>query len=138
MITRNEQLLAIRPIITSIKISNNMSDDERFQNITLRPVIKLQHDLLIDIFRNYIAKHKNVFYELTMEKRMTYIDNVLHKDIKFRNTLKGLVIGQFTTEEYSLYIENSTSINKRIMNITIQRLQSSIQLFEKPKTLFVV
>ncbi|AXO79183.1 glyoxalase [Olleya aquimaris] len=138
MTTRDTQLLAIRPIIKSITISPDMSDDERFQNSTLRPIIKLQNDLFIAVFRNYIAKHKNVFYQLTIEKRMTYIENAIHKDIKFRNSLKGMVIGQFTIDEYQKYILNSSALNKRMMNIVKQRLQSNIQLFEKPKTLKAV
>ncbi|WP_299889775.1 glyoxalase [uncultured Lacinutrix sp.] len=138
MSARDQHLLAIRPIISSIRISDNMSKDERFQNITLRPIIKLQNDLFIEVFRNYIKKHKNVFYELTLERRQHYIDNAIHKDIKFRNSLKGMVIGQFTTNEYSIYIENSSALNKRMMNIVIQRLQSNIQLFETPEMLKAV
>ena len=130
MTTRDEQLLAIRPIISSIKISNNMSTDERFQNLTLRPIIKLQNDLFVEVFKNYISKHKNVFYELTLDKRMHYIDNTIHKDIKFRNALKGMIIGLFTIEEYKLYITNSSALNKRMMNLVIQRIQSQIQLLE--------
>ncbi|WP_299381561.1 glyoxalase [uncultured Lacinutrix sp.] len=138
MTTRDLQLLDIRPIINTIKISDNMSKGERFQNVTLRPIIKLQNDLLVAVFRNYTAKHKNVFYELTIDKRLHYIDNAIHKDIKLRNSLKGMIIGQFTTEEYSLYIENSSALNKRMMNLVIQRLQSNIQLFEKTETLISI
>ncbi|WP_397362766.1 glyoxalase [Olleya sp. R77988] len=138
MTTRDLQLLAIRPTISTIIISENMSKDERFQNITLRPIIKLQNDLLISVFKNYITKHKNVFYQLTIDKRLNYIDNAVHKDIKFRNSLKGMIIGQFTTEEYELYIQNSSSLNKRMMNIVIQRLQSNIQLFEEKPVLEAV
>ncbi|MEJ6793241.1 MAG: glyoxalase, partial [Lacinutrix sp.] len=130
MKTRDEQMLAIRPIISTIRISDNMSADERFQNLTLRPIIKLQNDLLIDVFKNYISKYKNVFYQLTLDRRLHYIDNAIHKDIKFRNALKGIIIGQFTSEEYILYITNSSALNKRMMNLVIQRLQSNIQLFE--------
>ncbi len=138
MTTRDTQLLAIRPIIKSIIISQNMSDEERFQNITLRPVIKLQNELFIQVFRNYIAKHKNVFYQLTIEKRLNYIENAVHKDIKFRNSIKGMIIGQFTTEEYEKYILNSSALNKRMMTIVKQRLQSNIQLFDKPEILKAV
>ena len=138
MTTRDTQLLAIRPIIKSIIISQNMSDEERFQNITLRPIIKLQNELFIQVFRNYIAKHKNVFYQLTIEKRLNYIENAVHKDIKFRNSIKGMIIGQFTTEEYEKYILNSSALNKRMMSIVKQRLQSNIQLFDKPEILKAV
>lgn len=138
MTTRDQQLIAARPTIESMTINDTMSSEERFQNETLRPVIKLQNDLFIEVFRNYIAKHKNVFYQLTIEKRLNYIENAIHKDIKFRNSLKGMVIGQFTVDEYLTYIKNSSALNKRMMNIVKQRLQSNIQLFEKPEYLAAV
>ncbi|WP_452596899.1 glyoxalase [Pontimicrobium sp. MEBiC01747] len=134
MTLRDQQLLDSRPIITSIKITDNMSSDERFQNITLRPVIKLQNDLLIEVFKNYIRKHKNTFYDLSIEKGLIYIANAINKDIKFRNSIKGMIIGQFTVEEYLLYIENSSALNKRMMAIVKQRLQDNIMLFIKPET----
>lgn len=136
--SRDHQLLALRPIISSLRITDNMSNEERFQNITLRPIIKLQNDLLIEVFKNYIAKHKNVFYQLTLERRLHYIENAIQKDIKFRNALKGMVIGQFTTEEYLIYIQNSSALNKRMMTIVKQRLQNNIQLFEKADLLKAV
>lgn len=135
MTTRDEQLLANRPFIPSIVISKNMSHDERFQNITLRPIIKLQQDLFLEVFKNYIHKHKNVFYELTIDRRLNYIENAIQKDIKFRNALKGMVIGQFTTDEYLMYIENSSDLNKRMMHIVIRQLQTRIQLLEKTNIL---
>jgi len=138
MNTRKEQLLAIRPVISSIKITKNMSEDERFQNKTLRPIIKLQSDLFIEVFKNYIAKHKNVFYQLTLDRRLHYIENALQKDIKLRNSLKGMVIGQFTVEEYGIYIKNSSALNKRLINIIRERLHSNIQIFEKPQILSAV
>jgi hypothetical protein len=107
-----------------------MSSEEQFQNKTLRPVAKLQNDLLVAVFTNYVRKHKNVFYDLTIEKRLDYIENAIHKDMKFRNSLKGIIIGQFTIEEFELYIENSSALNKRMMNIVKERLKSNIQLLE--------
>ncbi len=138
MATRTEYLLSIRPVISSAKIYDSMSSDELFQNKTLRPIIKMQHDLFIAVFRNYIAKRKNVFYELTLPKQLGYIDNAIHKDMKFRNSLKGMIIGQFTVEEYDIYIKNSSALNKRMMNIVKERLIDSIQVFEKPEILKAV
>jgi len=131
MDNRDLDLKACRPIIPSAKVSDDMSFDERFQNLVLRPIIKLQHEFFIQVFKNYIAKHKNVFYDLSLEKRMDYIENAIHKDMKFRNSIKGMVIGLFTVEEYQLYITSSSSINKRMMNIVKERLLSNIQVFER-------
>jgi len=138
METRSKLLLKIRPEIPSAKIYKSMSNDEAFQNKTLRPIIKMQNDLFVTVFKNYISKRKNVFYELTLQKQMAYIENAIHKDMKFRNSLKGMVIGQFTIEEYELYIINSSALNKRMMNIVKERLLSSIQLFEKLEILEAV
>ncbi len=138
METRSKLLLKIRPEIPSAKIYESMSNDEAFQNKTLRPIIKMQNDLFVTVFKNYISKRKNVFYELTLQKQMAYIENAIHKDMKFRNSLKGMVIGQFTIEEYELYIINSSALNKRMMNIVKERLLSSIQLFEKLEILEAV
>ena len=127
---RDINLVDLRPEIPSARITDNMSSEERFQNETLRPVAKLQDELLLAVFRNYITKHKNKFYELKLEKRFEYIENAIQRDIKFRNSLKGIIIGQFTLEEYDTYIKNSSALNKRMMNIVKERIQSNIQLLE--------
>lgn len=138
MNTRQFNLKSIRPEIPSVIINDAMSKDERFQNLVLRPIAKLQNDLLLEVFRNYITKHKSVFYDFSLEKRMDFIENAIQKDIKFRNSLKGIIIGLFTVEEYLIYIENSSALNKRMMHIVKDRLISNIQLFEKPKMLAAV
>ncbi len=128
---RNLHLLEMRPEILSARVSPDMSLEEQFQNQTLRPVIKLQADLLLMVFRNYIEKHKNVFYDLSIEKRLDYVEHAIQKDIKFRNSLKGMIIGQFTLEEYGIYIQNSSALNKRMMGIVIERIRGNIQLLEE-------
>ena len=130
MKTRDFSLIELRPEIPSAKILPNMSADEYFQNKTLRPIIKLQNDLLIEVFKNYIKKNKNRFYEIGIEKRLLFIKNVIQKDIKFRNSLKGIILGQFTVDEYMDYITNSSALNKRMMKLVIQRIQDQVQLLE--------
>ncbi|WP_324027492.1 glyoxalase [Maribacter sp. BPC-D8] len=128
---RTQKLQSIRPTIASAKIMPNMSEDERFQNETLRPILKLQNDLLLASFQNYIIKMKNTFYELKLEKRIDYITKAIQKDIKYRNSLKGMIIGQFTIEEYEAYVQNSSALNKRMINMVVKRIQDQIQYFEK-------
>jgi len=127
---RDITLLQLRPEIPTAKIFPSTSTEESFQNETLRPIVKLQDDLMVAVFRNYIRKHKNVFYDLSVEKRLDYIENAIHKDMKFRNSLKGMMIGQFTLDEYEKYIQNSSALNKRMMNIVKEQLKSNIQLLE--------
>ena len=112
-------------------INNQSSSEEVFQNKTLRPILKMQNDLFIQVFINYAIKQKNVFFSLTPEKKMMYIENVIQRDIKFRNSLKGMVIALFTLEEYAEYIQISSNLNKRMMNMLVERLKSQIQLIEQ-------
>ncbi|WP_420601684.1 glyoxalase [Flagellimonas sp.] len=130
MDSRSYQLKGIRPDVRQSLLHDDMSSDERFQNQILRPIIKFQNALLIEVYKNYIRKHKGSFYDLSAEKRLDYIENSVQKDIKFRNSLKGIVIGQFTLEEYQTYILNSSALNKRMMNMVIERLKDQVQLLE--------
>lgn len=129
---RPNDLLSIRPEIKKTITFDSMSSDERFQNETLRPILKLQNPLLISVFTNYIKKRKGVFYDLSLEKKITYIENSLTKDQKFRSFLKGLIIGHFTVAEYQKYSLNSSSLNKRIINMLIKRLQHQVKVFDLP------
>ena len=127
---RPNDLLRIRPEIKKTKAFSSMSIEERFQNDTLRPILKLQNPLLIEVFHNYIEKRKGVFYELSLPKKLDYIENSLIKDQKFRNSLKGMIIGHFTLTEYRIYKKQSSALNKRMMNLVIERLKDQVQLFE--------
>ncbi|MEG0851413.1 glyoxalase [Flavobacterium plurextorum] len=111
-------------------VSAQSSADELFQNQTIRPILKLQNDLFIAVFINYVNKNKADFYSYTIEKKLQTIENSIQKDIKFRNSLKGIVMALFTIEEYDTYIQNSSDLNKRMMNLLIDRLKSQVQLFE--------
>lgn len=108
--------------------TNQSSVEEVFQNKTLRPILKLQNDLFIEVYINYAIKQKSVFFDYSPEKKLNYIETSIQRDIKFRNALKGMIIGFFTIEEYSTYIKYSSNLNKRMMNMLIERLKSQVQL----------
>ena len=125
---RHNDILRIRPQIKKHQTFETMSAEERFQNVTLRPILKLQNPLIIASFVNYAIKHKGVFFDIPTDKQLAYIENAIHKDQKLRNALKGLVIGQFTMKEYTSYTQNSSKLNKRMMSLVITRLQDQLQL----------
>ena len=131
MSERSTLIASIRPEIKSIP-ADDIESEIHFQNQILRPVLKFQNDLFIQVLKHYFFKHKNTFYTLSLEKRLSFIENAVQKDVKFRNALKGMIIGQFSVEEYALYQKNASKLNKRMMKMLIQRYHSQIQLFEKP------
>lgn len=124
---RDTQILALRGEALG-EIHPQSSKEEIFQNRTLRPILKLQNDLFIESFVNYVNKSKSDFYAFSTDKKLQFIDNAIHKDIKFRNALKGMVIAFFTVEEFREYIQDSSSLNKRMMNLLIERLKDQVQL----------
>ena len=67
---RDVEIIALRPELPGVKTYDQMSDQEFFQNNTLRPILKLQNDLLLALFRHYIDKHKGVFYEISPQRKM--------------------------------------------------------------------
>lgn len=127
MKTKDESLLEIRGASIGV-ITEQSSSEEKFQNQTLRPILKFQNELFIEVFRNYAVKQKSVYFTLSPEKKENYIENAIQRDIKFRNSLKGIVIGMFIVDEYKEYIQNSSNLNKRMMNLLIERLKSQIQI----------
>jgi hypothetical protein len=111
-------------------VTDQSSSDELFQNQVLRPILKLQNDLFVASSINHLGKNRIDFNAFTVEKKLATIENAIQKDIKFRNALKGMIIALFTLDEYALYIKNSSSLNKRMMGMLIERLKDQVQLFE--------
>lgn len=134
MPARDIELVNLRAKILQEKAPAQMSRDERFQTQILRPIIELQKDLLRAVFQDYITRHKNVFYTLSPEKKLMYIENAIQRDIKFRNSLKGIIIGQFTLTEYQAYCQNTSDLNKRMMLLIIEEIQNQLFLFESLPT----
>ena len=118
--------VSIRPVIKNINLIENRSKEEQFQNEVLRPIIKLQHDLLVLFFEHHTLKKKVSFAELSDLKKEALIAEIFKNDIQFKIELRGLIIGHFTIEEYRIYQEISADSNKRIMTMIKERLLSTI------------
>jgi hypothetical protein len=131
MSTRDLSIKSIRLDFISEAIKSEMSSDEYFQNSVLRPIIKFQNDLLIAAFLNFCSTYKNVFFELSAENKISYIENAVVKDRTFRNSLKDMIVGLFTVEEYTVYSSNASALNKRIIGIVKERLISHVQLLSE-------
>ena len=131
MKTRDEEIISIRVEVPNAKVTALTLSLESFQNSTLRPIAKFQNDILLSIFENYIIRYKNVFHKLGHAEKLKYIENTVKKDSKFKNLIRGIFMGHFTIEEYKFYNENDSEINKRIINLTKERLQAEVHYFEK-------
>jgi hypothetical protein len=123
---RNEQLITLRPSITTIEKAKATSAVEIFQNESLRPIIKFQNDILIEIFKHHIDTRKGAYYKLSPPSQKEYIANQIKKDKQLHQFLLGIIMGHFTIEEWKIFVSNEKDIKKRITNMIIQRLQDQM------------
>ena len=114
-----------RPILKNL-IKEGTSELEYFQNITIRPIIKMQHDLLILSLSNYLKKMKIIIEGLSENQIKDKINAIINKDIPYRNICLGFIIGHFSSKEYTYYINHSSEINKRIIKIIRKRFLDSL------------
>ena len=123
---RTSSLLAIRPNIDTIDKSLKTKDVEVFQNNVLRPILKFQNDLLLQIFIDYANQYKGVFFKLSDHEKLSYIQQALSTNQRLRSLILGTIVGLFAVEDFGFYKLNSSALNKRIITMTIQRLQSQL------------
>ena len=126
MQNRTSSLLAIRPNIDTIDKSLKTKDVEVFQNNVLRPILKFQNDLLLQIFIDYANQYKGVFFKLSDHEKLSYIQQALSTNQRLRSLILGTIVGLFAVEDFGFYKLNSSALNKRIITMTIQRLQSQL------------
>jgi hypothetical protein len=101
---------------------------EQFQNDTLRPVLKMLNDHLVALYRHFLLKRKVPFAALSKEKKMNWIADSLCKDNRLRGLVIGMVAGHFTLENVPFYLQEEGEINRRIINLATQRLQSQMEI----------
>lgn len=128
MENRTTQLTQIRPMLD---LAEATTEIEQFQNGTLRPILKFQNPLILQLFRNFIAqrfrKKKNTFGGMDISDQNIFITKAMKTDIQLKNIFLGIVIGYFTVSELNFYHQNTSEVNRRITTLLIQRLQSQIE-----------
>ena len=121
---RDQKLLELRPTI-SVDTTDALPE-ELFQNLTIRPILKLQHHLLLAIFQHYLDEKNIKFAAMTAFKQRLTIENAVKKDLPLRHTLIGCIVGHFTAEEYHTFLSNRVGLNKRITALIIKKLTDEI------------
>lgn len=116
--------LAIRPEIPGLEPA--VKPAERFQNATLRPILKMQNDLLLAIFANYLQRRKVPFSQFSQLKKLEWIESSLQKDQRLRHLLLGAVIGLFSLEEWAEYQDSEAELSRRTLAMLTRRFQNQV------------
>jgi len=113
-----------RPSIPNAMILDKTKALEKFQNETLRPIVKSLNDILSVHFQHYTVLKKHNLMNATDVEKNKFITTAFLKDHQLKNEIKGFVIGHFSVEEYVFYKNATKEINKRILGIVKQRILS--------------
>ena len=116
---RYEKVIQIRPVIELI----DSDGIEKFQNDTLRPILKFQSPITQRLLTG--SNHfLQMLEKINPEDKKAYEDTVnkyVNFNVVFKNRLVGIVVGFFTHDELSFYMEYTKELNKRIINMQIKR-----------------
>lgn len=117
--------VALRPVIPNLVPAQSAA--EQFQNDTLRPILKMQNDLIVELYRHFLFKRKVKFDGMSIEQRKDWISKSISKDNRLRGILLGMVMGQFTRSELDTFIGMEGEARRRIFDLVTQRLQSQMK-----------
>ena len=116
----------VRPNLPKSLIEGHIKEEELFQNMVLRPVIKMQHDILILRVQSHFLSKKIVFHMMDKKKRVNAIESAFQNDNAFKKEVQGMILGQLNPEEFQRYLKSERSINKRIIQMVRNRMLDSI------------
>lgn len=117
----NESLIQLRPDVLREAVES--SPIEQFQNEVLRPILKFQHELLLEEW-----KLNPLFIQIKetsnpVQKRKL-LGHVFSKNNGLLQRLIGTVVGLLTIEEFKFYLSEKALIDKRIKELLLTRLLS--------------
>ena len=118
---RDKNIILLRPKVNIKKNISYKNDIEKFQNIVLRPILKFQNDLLLELFIFEFEKTKNKFDLINNEQKIKLIINNLKYNNKLKQILLGTIIGMFSNKNITFYKTNYSKINKRIFSMLNDR-----------------
>jgi hypothetical protein len=120
----NERSEPVRPQVATEPTA--VSTAEQFQNQTIRPILKLLDGSIQTLWQHHWPKRKTPFDRFSPQEKMAYIERAVRDDTRLRLTLIGMVLGQFTPEEWQTYMNAEAEITRRITALITQRLQSKV------------
>ena len=119
---RDRNIVLLRPKVNINKNISFKNDIEKFQNIVLRPILKFQNDLLLELFIFEFERTKTKFDLINNQQKIKLIINNLKYNNRLKQILLGTIIGMFSKKDIAFYKTNYSKINKRIFSMLNDRL----------------
>src|SRR5690554_4337713 len=93
----------VRPDLPDEILEGIANPSEDSQNKVIRPIIKMQSDLLIAHLNNQLKVSKIQLDQLPDLKKEAALTTLFTKNQSFKREILGMVIGHFSMEEYEEY-----------------------------------
>jgi hypothetical protein len=116
------ELKSLRPEIFSEQITWN--EIESFQNEVLRPILKYQHDLVIQLTLQELLFQKQVSTISAIHQKRDLIKRFFLSQPNFKYFLIGQICGLLTSTEFEYYLSSKKELDKRISNMLSDRILS--------------
>lgn len=116
----------VRPKLPDTITEGELKEEELFQNMILRPVIKMQHDLLIMRVKSHFISKRVLFNVMDNKKRTEAIIQAFQNDHNLKKEIQGMITGQLTVLEFQQYLKIERSLNKRIVQMVRNRMIDSL------------
>jgi ATP-dependent protease Clp ATPase subunit len=102
---------------------------EKLQNEALRPILKAQNEALVQVYRHFLQKRHVPFAKMANTEQKAWVADSLSKDNRLRGLLIGMVIAGLNAAQLELYLNEEAEVNRRIIGMATQRLQSQLEAF---------
>jgi hypothetical protein len=98
-----------------------------FHHRTLRPVLKLQNAVLLDLCAAYCTERRSSFLQQSRAQQQAFVGAALKRDAALRNQVLGIVVGVFSREERHDYLAHRTELAKRILELAAKRVADQME-----------
>lgn len=122
----NAALLALRPELAVAPATGDATAGD-FLHHTLRPLLKLQNELLLAVVADFVRDHHVPLAALSAPDQQRQLTELLTRNVKLRYTVVGLVSGLFTTDELAYYRQHRSELNRRLLELAVRRVQDQAE-----------
>ncbi|GAB5537820.1 MAG: hypothetical protein Rubg2KO_40690 [Rubricoccaceae bacterium] len=126
MTSRDSALLALRPSVQADPDAA-ASDVEAFLHRTLRPVLKLQNPVLLQLVARDVARRVPDFSRFAVDDQRERLATRLRTDSRLKQGLVGVVYGAFTEAELAFALDHLAEIRRRTLALLTERVLSHVE-----------
>ena len=125
---RDAAILASRPLVETAFLPPTAEDQTAgdFLHRTLRPVLKLQNELLLQLVADFLQDHHVPFGAAPAAEQQRLVGELLARNVKLRYLLVGTVVGLFTQAELAFYRPHRAELNRRLLELATRRVQDQV------------